>query len=229
MKINKIKLSYEESHKIINGQLYKLCSKCNNWLPCTEEYFYKTNSKYHKGDGLFPYCKECNKKKALKWQYNNYDHWKEIVAVRDATPEKRDRTRELAKKQKENGYYKQYQQENKDKFQKYARKRKLHKEHNITQEEWNKCKKYFNNSCAYCGILEEEAKEQQGQYLHKEHVDYNGANDLSNCVPACKSCNSQKWEFKLEEWYNKNNPNFTQERLNKINKWLNEDYKKVNK
>ena len=60
--------------------------------------------------------------------------------------------------------------------------------------------------------------------LHKEHVDHNGANDLSNCVPACQSCNSSKWEFDFNDWYCPNNPVFTQERYEKIVKWLEEDF-----
>lgn len=62
--------------------------------------------------------------------------------------------------------------------------------------------------------------------LHKEHVDDSGANDLSNCVPSCQSCNSSKNIFSLEEWYTEDNLNFTEERLSKIYRWLNEDYLK---
>jgi hypothetical protein len=61
--------------------------------------------------------------------------------------------------------------------------------------------------------------------FHKEHIDDDGANDLSNCVPSCKLCNSYKHQYIFDDWYNKNNPNFNQDRLNKIIKWLNEDYK----
>ena len=51
------------------------------------------------------------------------------------------------------------------------------------------------------------------------------ANDLSNCIPACNSCNSSKWEHSFDEWYMPNNPIYSQVRLDKINKWLNKDYK----
>ena len=128
----------------------------------------------------------------------------------------------------------QYRQNNPDKIKQYNLHRKQNKKHKISKKEWESCKEYFNNSCAYCGISNEDAKKKYKNYLHKEHVDYNGANDLSNCVPACKSCNSLKWEYTLEDWYNKNNSRFTQERLDKIYKWLNKDYKnyiiqKINK
>jgi len=55
--------------------------------------------------------------------------------------------------------------------------------------------------------------------LHKEHVDDNGANDLSNCVPSCQSCNSTKNLKTLEEIIElKIIEKFTQEKYNKINK-----------
>jgi hypothetical protein len=66
--------------------------------------------------------------------------------------------------------------------------------------------------------------------LHKEHVDDEGSIYLDNCVPCCQSCNSSKGNFKLEDWYNANSNRlaegiFSAERLNKIYKWINEDYK----
>jgi hypothetical protein len=105
----------------------------------------------------------------------------------------------------------------------------------MSKREWISCKSYFINEngawcCAYCGLpIEEHFKTYNGELknvdFHKEHVIHNGADDLSNCIPSCQSCNCQKWEFQLEEWYNESNPNFTQERLNKIYKWLQFDYK----
>jgi hypothetical protein len=40
-------------------------------------------------------------------------------------------------------------------------------------------------------------------------------------------CNSKKWAFTLEEWYNEENENYDKERLHKIIKWLEEDYKLI--
>lgn len=56
-------------------------------------------------------------------------------------------------------------------------------------------------------------------------MDDKGANDLSNCVPACNSCNSQKWTFTLDQWYTTINPDFTLERLKKIKQWIDVDHK----
>lgn len=91
------------------------------------------------------------------------------------------------------------------------------------------CKQYFNYECAYCGLpLEEHYIIYAGNLIlgdfHKEHVDHFGSNDLSNCVPACKSCNSSKHDFEFNKWYNTDNHKFNIERYNKIIKWLNVDW-----
>lgn len=114
---------------------------------------------------------------------------------------------------------------NKYRFKGYSEFRMLHKKHDISKEEWNDCKEYFNHSCAYCGVhVNLHYRNYKGTLqkidLHKEHVDHNGANDITNCIPSCINCNSQKWTFTLEEWYNDSNENYTYERLNKIKTWI---------
>ncbi|RKJ44582.1 HNH endonuclease, partial [Butyricicoccus sp. 1XD8-22] len=104
----------------------------------------------------------------------------------------------------------------------------MNKKHEISNEEWENCKNYFNYRCAYCGLpVEEHYRMWYGKMrqfdLHREHVDHEGLNDLSNCVPACTSCNSSKWKHNLGDWYNDDNENFSQERLYRIYKWLNQD------
>ncbi|WP_431785816.1 HNH endonuclease [Paenibacillus lactis] len=119
--------------------------------------------------------------------------------------------------------------ENKDKLKIY-RGRKATKVHTISEFEWNDCKRYFNFECAYCGLRYDDHFVKRNNIIiksdfHKEHLDDKGPNDLSNCIPACKSCNSQKWAFGFDEWYNDNNKHFSEERLEKILKWINEDHK----
>jgi 5-methylcytosine-specific restriction endonuclease McrA len=129
----------------------------------------------------------------------------------------------------------EWQRNHPDKIRGYNRDRNLHKKHEISEQEWESCKNYFNYRCAYCGLpIEEHFVKYKGKIFigdfHRDHVNDEGNNDLSNCIPACKSCNTSKHIHHLEEWYNENNPNFNQERLDKINKWLDEDYKKyINK
>ena len=121
-----------------------------------------------------------------------------------------------------------YWKSNPDKVKMYNENR-LHKNHSITKIEWEACKKYFNNQCAYCGLSIENHyiiynKVTKLGDFHKEHVYHDGDNDLSNCVPSCKICNSSKHDSEFEIWYNECNLNFSLERYNKIIRWINEDY-----
>ena len=226
LEISKL-LSYEETHKVENNMLYKLCNICDQWLPCNEEYFHRNKS--NKSDGLYPCCKKCNIKKTKQWakdnkeQHNEYNRkaFKEnrwnIVTIR----------REGSIKRRENGKHQEWVKNNPEKIKQYLLN---HRNHDISDQEWIACKEYFDNSCAYCGLpIEENYRIYDGKSqkidFHKEHVDDNGANDLSNCVPACKSCNSSKWAFTLEEWY-REQEYFSEEKFTKIYFWCNEEYKK---
>ncbi|MGM7720554.1 HNH endonuclease [Metabacillus sp. Hm71] len=199
----------------------KQCTKCKAIKPLAE--FYK-QKKQNKKLGVYytpsTECKDCLKGRAKIWQSNNRDKMREAYKKCDSQDYRKKIKSDYSKKQKENGYYKNYQQNNKDKFNSYGKNRRMNKEHDISDQEWFECLDYFKISCAYCGITEGEAFELYNQLLHKEHVVHNGVNDVTNCVPACKSCNSNKWEFDLNEWYNENNPIYSKRRYNKIIKWL---------
>lgn len=216
---------WNETHKIMNGIDHKCCSICDNWFPSTETYFYK--SKDNMVDGLHPYCKDCSKNKSNKYRIDNEEWYKNYQ--RKWYGENKDYKNEVDRQWfKENkDYRKEYmndwQKENKDKLIKYRLHREANKKHEITKEEWVECKTYFNNSCCYCGFTEEEHRKTHNQDLHKDHLDHAGANDLSNCVPACKSCNSKKRDYPVEQFYERHN--IDKERIVKINKWLSEDYK----
>jgi hypothetical protein len=230
---------YEDNHKIINGVLYKLCNICFEWFPCTDKYFYKNKS--NKKDGLNPSCIICLINKANKRYSENKDE------INKKRREKHKNNPEIKRKEALNPNYKitkslytkewMRTNEGKQKLKGYGKTRQ-HKNHDITKQEWNSCKEYFNNQCAYCGLPIEDhyriyAGKLQKSDFHKEHVDHFGKNDLSNCVPACLSCNSKKWEYSLEKWYNENDmvggEIYNKERLDKILKWINGDYKKYEK
>lgn len=57
--------------------------------------------------------------------------------------------------------------------------------HNLTIDEWFETLAYFNYKCAYCGIKDYEVIE------HYLPVGVAGTT-ISNCVPACASCNVVK-------------------------------------
>lgn len=223
-KYEKRQKKYNETHKLINGIDHKICRVCENWFPCNEEYFYRKKSY----DGFDTYCKKCVIEKAKNSNVDINNRNKNTVKWM-AKPENREAKRLHGKKYRDSGKQREWARNNKDKIREYNDYRKMNKKHDITKEEWAICKEYFNNSCAYCGLhIDEHFKSWKGKLkkidLHKDHVDHNGANDLSNCVPACQSCNSSKWVFTLDEWYNEDNKHFSQKRLDKILQWLNTDY-----
>lgn len=116
--------------------------------------------------------------------------------------------------------HRRYIRNNPDKNREYCRRRNQEKTFKLSQDDWQYCKSYFDNSCAYCGITEEDHLEQVGQGLHKEHVVNDGRNDLKNCVPSCKACNSQKHKKPLNEWYTPDNKVYSRKRYMKIYQWL---------
>lgn len=207
--------------------IIKKCSVCGELKGLNE--FYSQKKKKINGEEYIyynPYCKKCTKEKATKWAKDNPERRSYLKSKYDKQSHIQQMKKEWNIKNVKSGGCKRWQQENKDKIKEYNLKR-ANKNHDITNEEWFKCKEYFNFECAYCGIIESEAKEHQGQYFHKEHVDHDGANDISNCVPSCRVCNSSKHNKRLEDWYEPNceYTTYSYERLVKILKWVNEDYR----
>ena len=210
----------------------RICSDCGEEKELSE--FYSQNKTKSDGTPYIYYhleCKECTKKRTNKWREDNPEQAFLIEKRRrERMPERFKEVRRnfyVNNTQHEKEYYKNWINNNRDKLPKYN---EAHRKHDITDEEWENCKNYFNYRCAYCGLpVEEHYRVWYGEMkqfdLHKEHVDHQGENDLSNCVPACGSCNSSKRTFLLNDWYNESNPNYNMERLTKINQWLSNDYK----
>lgn len=242
------KIPYEENHRINkSGELEKKCSRHsrffpdeNDWFLCTEEYFYKANN--NKTDGLSPWCKRCavknsristcNRKKSVaeyKHEYylNNFEeqYYYRLKHAIKFPQKKKDEERN-------------WRRNNKEKLSIYGQQ---HRNHNITEKQWVACKDYFRNEygewcCAYCGLPISQHFRYYGQELknidlHKEHFNDEGSNGLDNCLPSCLSCNSSKRKYKFEDWYSSNNKRlkpgiYSEERKQKILKWINEDHKK---
>jgi hypothetical protein len=225
MNKEQVLLHYQETHKEVNGIIYKQCSICKEWFLESLDNFYKNNK------NLSPYCKECEKAKSKKYSqlHNDQRYWYNKKYLSNA--DNRNKINKgIRERQSKNGTQRKWQQKNKGKLKVYQENRKQHGDHRINKKEWEDCKKYFDNCCAYCGLPIEKhynmyKSEMKLTDFHKEHIDHEGSNDLSNCVPSCKTCNSSKRTQIFEDWYNESNQIFSQERLDKIHKWLNEDYK----
>ncbi|MGG0667773.1 HNH endonuclease [Lederbergia citrisecunda] len=212
-----------------DAQNSKICSDCNKDKPLSDFYSRKA-SNISKGDYIYyhPQCKKCSIERSWEWQKKNPEKKYEYNKKR------REENPEYYKWYRDNYYnnnrekvledYRRWQRENRDKIREYGSSRWQNKKHEISNDEWESCKLYFNTSCAYCGMALDEHLEVFKTDLHKEHVDHDGANDLSNCVPSCKRRNSSKWTFSFSEWYDETNPFYDGERLLKIVTWLNEDY-----
>src|SRR5699024_11331122 len=63
------------------------------------------------------------------------------------------------------------------------RYRKDNLEKSFTVKEWNNCKKYFNNECAYCGRAMNNLTQDHFVPLSK-----GGEYSKKNIIPSCRSC-----------------------------------------
>jgi hypothetical protein len=196
-----------------------VCNRCGIDKELIKFYSQKKYSK-KRGDWIYyhPECKECTKEKFGIWRKENPEKRQAQQHKYDIKPA----TRKLRAKNdvvyRKQGKRKAWWRNNPEKLRGY-RESRHYKKHDVSNAEWTECKTFFNFRCAYCGTTLEKHKKQFNQDFHKEHINHDGDNDLSNCVPSCKICNSEKGTFTLEEWYNKNNPKFRSERLDLINFW----------
>lgn len=70
----------------------KACTKCGTFYPPQGFYFDKRSGK------LSSWCKFCQRERALKYRYANYDKMLTYMAARRKTPEELERNRKQAKK-----------------------------------------------------------------------------------------------------------------------------------
>lgn len=224
-KEKKLKNPYRNTHKFINGEEYKLCLDCNEFHPMNAEWFHKNKSSL---DGFNPYCKEKARERSLKRYLTVKEdddlRRKEFYWANREHYQERQKEYDNKRKNEKKEYLKDWQKVNREKLYEYTKNRNEHKKHEISDQEWEFCKHYFDNSCSYCGLHVDIHLDLHYQDLHREHAIDTGANDISNCIPACKSCNASKRNKDYDEWYTENNEKFNIERLNKIIKWLEGDY-----
>lgn len=221
----KPKFPYEENHKMISGIEHKLCRICESWIPMDDDHFYVKKTR----DGYDSYCKDCSRKKYKKYRDEHadiyiertYKHYQENKEVYDERRTKWMKDNEEFVKE----YRKEWLKLNSEHMSEYYANRSANKKHEIDDEEWKSCLKFFDNSCAYCGIPQDTHKEITNQVLHKEHFDHEGANDLSNAIPACRRCNSSKWAHDVDNWYPQQKY-YDKNKLIKIRLWINEVHKK---
>lgn len=210
----------------------RTCTICTTIYPATADYFYQTKRKSKKRGEFYDFsswCKICQSQKSLDYYRKTKEARlarKKVYRIENKAYLNKfssDWTKKNPERARENT--KNWGNRNKERVKFHTEKRKQ-KTHEISDMEWLMCKKYFDESCAYCNITYHEHKEIHNQDLHREHVDHEGSNKLDNCIPSCKNCNSAKYIYSLEDWYTEKNPNFTEERLSLIHQWLDNDHKK---
>jgi len=238
---------YTDYHRMNeNGLEEKQCIDCHQWFLMTKDNY---GSNKNNKDKFNEKCRSCQKKN------NKLVYESDKERYKTASRERGRRNKEEKNKKDLEYYYdskekrkkavlsyrashKQQQADSTKRWRQYPTSKphlrrytleRSKKEHEITTKEWTACKKYFNNSCAYCELkAEDHFKRYNGilrpQELHKEHVDDKGSNGISNCVPSCHTCNSEKHTYLMDEWY-KQQESFTEERYNKILRWITEGYK----
>jgi 5-methylcytosine-specific restriction endonuclease McrA len=193
VQIKEVSQKQMKTRKILYDKLYggefRECSVCKREYPNTEEYF-PTNK--NSGYGLIKRCRTCCNRKV-----------KEIYRPKYKTR------------------IKKYRLEHSDKINIYSHNRRAKKNNlafNFSEEEWGKCKSYFDNKCAYCGSEEKLTQE------HFIPLSQNGEYTKNNIIPVCGNCNSSKHDKDFFEWYPKQ-AFYTKKRERKILEYLNYDSK----
>ena len=145
----------------------KICSKCKTAYSATSDFFYRDKSKK---DGFGYLCKKCKNEYVKQYDLDNPDKMKQRKKLwKQKNPEKI--------KQQHNKYW----QENPDKKRFYKQQRRAKKrslQATFITEQWDYCKYYFNNKCAYCG---KEGKLAQDHFIP---LNNNGDYTINNIIPA---------------------------------------------
>lgn len=215
-----------ESKKLRDG--YKFCYNCNQELPNTREYYFmghdgkldKTCKKcrgYEYGlkynvmnrnvEEGFKYCTQCERKLPKTTEYFHKTNGQSDGFTSLC---KECRKKIIAKHIDKVRVYKKIAEQRRKSL-----KRKLPS--TFTDKQWEKCKKYFDGKCAYCGNGTDKLEQD-----HFIALSNNGEYTKNNIVPACRFCNTSKKNKDFFEWYSQQEF-YSKEREKKILKYLHYD------
>lgn len=192
----------------------KVCTKCGRELPATAEYFYRSKATK---DGLWSYCKACNREAKREERHEYYEAHKEERKEKYNSPKWKKYRKEYMheyhlahysaekrrQKYEESGreYAAKWYNENRERVLDYSQKKRMKARGcsaDLSLSQWEDTKEYFGYRCAYCG--------RQMINFIRDHiipVKHGGAYTKSNIIPACQRCNSLKSARSLSEWYPK--------------------------
>ena len=205
----------------------KKCKNCGKLLVACEFNFRKTNGKY----GVHSLCRRCEKEYNIKYRKDN----KEKIRVKKA---------EYYINNKDNisEQHKDYYRKNKERllihnkeyrntiqgqlaiFNSNCKHRQLKDEQGrgITVEQYEEMMNFFDGKCAYSGLI---LKQETKSLDHIIALSEGGLNEPWNLLPTFFSLNQSKWKTEMEEWY-RQQPFFSQERLDRIYEWKKYAYEK---
>jgi hypothetical protein len=194
-KQERMKIKFDETHKIIKGIDHKWCNgECQCWYPATTDYFYSNNK--NGLDGLNPYCKPCTSKKSIKWRKTNFNQYKEL---KNKYYLKTDKPKLLAhsKRRRDNGEYLSWQRNNTDKTKVYNSNRRAFNvllPYTLTIEQLNELQNRYDNMC--CLTLNVEYQLEHFIPLSWGH----GGNYIGNVYFLEESLNSSKLAKNPFKW-----------------------------
>lgn len=226
------------------GGLNSICKKCIT--DYNKEYYKKNREKLNR-DAKEYYLK--NKDAKIEYRREYYQKNKDRVREKNKewatnNPDKMNMYKKEWKRRNPNvdsEYYaenkerllernKTYRLNNSDMMKTYKRKWKVknrekvyegrkfrdqsNSEGNFTLEEWSEAKNHFNNQCAYCNG--ENVKLTQDHFIP---LSKGGSYTKDNMIPACRKCNSSKFNHDFMTWYEKQE-SFNIENVRKIEQYL---------
>lgn len=178
----------------------KTCSKCNASKPLTDFFARAKGS----SDGRMSSCKQCKTQAIYRWREDNPEKWRDYVNSRSKLPavkaqrseyskrpEVADKVRQRERTPAVRAMRNKWREANKEKLNFYYRdknhrRRVAVKAGRLTAEDWEGVCKKYQYKCVYCG------QKKKLTIDHEVPLAAGGKHEVSNVVPACQRCNSQK-------------------------------------
>lgn len=198
----------------------KICTVCKEKKPITR--FYKRGN-----GGFYNYCKDCQSESFERYVQQNREEY--LRRKRESYQRNRDKAIKYFKqyniKNSQNNVERArvWRKENPDRYRelnRQAQQRRMARSKQLiddfTNEEWEDCKMYFENKCAYCGKDTDNLTQDHFIPLSKD-----GHYTKTNILPVCGNCNSQKSNTDFIEWY-KTKSFYSEQKIKKINHYFND-------
>lgn len=163
--------AYEVYEIYLNSQKTKVCRKCGESKPETEEYFNKNKN----GKGWVIYCKECQAENEKQY-------------ISEGLKKRRDNQRNFRKNNRDRviGYSQKYRSKRKELLA------------TLTTEQWEDIKNTFDNRCCYCG--KERPLAQEHFVAQSKGGEYTLDNIVPSCK-SCNSSKGDKDFFEWYPTY----------------------------